>query len=91
MSVCGDGVKLVMSRGTDNQVLQPFSIRTDRGAWETQIERMDSEPMLVQTLRYLAGDSDEMHRVRVSTRQQEVKKVTSMDVPSMIFNLAHPG
>lgn len=61
----------LVSRGVDNQVLEPSSIKVDRRRRRAKTDRLDVERMLVQLLRYLDGDREELHVVRVPTQQQE--------------------
>jgi transposase len=58
-----------VSCGINNQVLEPSSIKVDRRRAKT--DRLDVERMLMQLLRYLDGDTEELHVVRVPTPEQE--------------------
>jgi transposase len=59
------------SCGINNQVLEPSSIKVDRRRGRAKTVRLDVERMLMQLLRYLDGDSEELHVVRVPTPEQE--------------------
>jgi transposase len=61
----------LVSRGIDNQVLEPSSIKVDRRRRRAKTDRLDVERMLMQLLRYLDGDTEELHVVRVPTQEQE--------------------
>jgi transposase len=61
----------LVSVGIDNQVLEPSSIKVDRRRRRAKTDRLDVERMLMQLLRYLDGDTEELHVVRVPTQEQE--------------------
>jgi transposase len=61
----------LVSCGIVNQVLEPSSIKVDRRRRRVKTDRLDVERMLVQLLRYLDGDTEEPHLVRVPTSEQE--------------------
>jgi len=63
--------RYLVSCGIDNQVLEPSSIKVDRRQRRAKTDRLDVERMLVQLLRYLDGDTEELHVVRVPTPEQE--------------------
>ena len=63
--------RYLMSCGIVNQVLEPSSIKVDRRRRRAKTDRLDVERMLVQLLRYLDGDREELHVVRVPTAEQE--------------------
>jgi transposase len=54
-----------------NQVLVPSSIKVDRRRRRANTDRLDVERVLMQLLRYLDGDTEELHVVRVATAEQE--------------------
>jgi transposase len=51
--------------------LEPSSIKVDRRQRRAKTDRLDVERRLVQLLRYLDGDTEELHVVRVPTPDQE--------------------
>jgi len=63
--------RCLVSRGIANQVLEPSSIKVDRRRRRAKTDRLDVERMLMQLLRYLDGDREELHVVRVPTQDQE--------------------
>jgi transposase len=52
-----------------NQVLVPSSIKVDRHRRRAKTDRLDVERVLVQLLRYLDGDTEELHVARVATAE----------------------
>jgi transposase len=51
--------------------LEPSSIKVDRRRRRAKTDRLDVERMLMQLLRYLDGDREELHVVRVPTQDPE--------------------
>jgi len=62
------------SCGINNQVLEPASIKVDRRRRRAKTDRLDVERMLMQLLRYLDGDTEELHVVRVPSPAQEDRR-----------------
>ena len=55
-------------------MLQTSAIKVDRRRWRAKTDRLDVERMLVQLLRYLDGDTEELQVVRVPTQEQEGRR-----------------
>lgn len=63
--------RYLVSCGIDNQVLEPSSIKVDRRQRRAKTDRLDVKRVLVQLLRYLDGDTEELHLERVPKPDQE--------------------
>ncbi len=66
--------RYLVSGGIHNQVLEPASIKVDRRRRRAKTDRLDVERMLMQLLRYLDGDTEELHVVRVPSAEQEDRR-----------------